>query len=54
MVAQMVPEIAEGIRQKFGRDCESSLCDDLVSLGADLLASPESRGPFTYVQDTLD
>ena len=50
----MVPDIADGIRQKFGRDCTTEICEDLVNIGADLVASPEASGPVGYAQDTLD
>ena len=53
-LASMVPDIADGIRQKFGRDCTTEICGDLVNIGADLVASPEASGPVGYAQDTLD
>ena len=51
--AQFVPDISDGVRREFGRDCLSEICADLTNMAADHL-SHQRTGPLGYVRDALD
>ena len=59
LVAQVLPDISEGIRQKYGSHCppEGSFfgetCADLTNMAGDHL-SRQGTGPIGYVRDAMD
>ena len=58
--AQFLPDIANGIRTKFGRDCppagsiEGQMCADLTNLAADNLSRRGTTGPIGYLRHVED
>ena len=59
VAAQVLPDVANGIRRTFGRDCPADdsffgdTCNDLTNMAADHL-SHQRTGPLGYVRDALD